>query len=232
MGDHDRVVPARDRSRVGEDRPAEAAREGEHRLGVGTERPAGEENPGPTGDRGDEPGRRRRARGAVDDDGRATACRPAVRAGSGSGTPTRGSRKARLRWTGPGPVGEAVASTTSREANERHDPIAAPSGTPGSAAWRTDAANSPLWTIVWGAPTPCSSKGGSVDPTINGPRARSASITAAWTSDAGVPLVVTTTTGSPPSSRDPEREERRRALVEAEEGLEAAIGEDRDRERG
>ena len=52
--------------------------------------------------------------------------------------PSNGSRKARLRWTGPGPCGPATASATDRAANERHVPRDPASAGPGSANHRTD----------------------------------------------------------------------------------------------
>ena len=51
--------------------------------------------------------------------------------------------------------------------------------------------------MVWGAPTPRSSGGRSAVHTMSGTRARSASTTAACSSAAAVPLVVSTTAGRP-----------------------------------
>jgi hypothetical protein len=60
---------------------------------------------------------------------------PSLPSGSGPGAPTSGSRKARLRCTGPG--GGPIASSTARAASDRHVPDVAGSGGPGSANQRT-----------------------------------------------------------------------------------------------
>ena len=53
--------------------------------------------------------------------------------------------------------------------------------------------------MVWGAPTSRSSGGRSAVQAMSGTRPRSASTTAAWSSAAAVPLVVTTRAGRPPA---------------------------------
>jgi hypothetical protein len=56
--------------------------------------------------------------------------RPGLTPPPAAGSPRSGSRKGRLRWTGPGPPAPEVASATDRAASDRHDERAARSGTP------------------------------------------------------------------------------------------------------
>ena len=89
--------------------------------------------------------------------------------------------------------------------------------------------------MVWGAPNPCSSGGRSAVRTTRGTRARSASTTAAWTSAAAVPLVVTSRAGRPlarpiPNAvNDAERSSRRTSTLMARWAARAtASGVERD----
>ena len=75
------------------------------------------------------------------------------RAGNGPAEPTSGSRKARFRWTGPGPSGPSRASATARAANGRQNAACDSSGTPGSQDHRVEVVKSPTWSMVCEAPT-------------------------------------------------------------------------------
>ncbi len=70
------------------------------------------------------------------------------RPGSGPGSAVKGSRKARLRWIGPGPEGPSRASLTARAAKGRHVGSWPSIGTPGAAAQRTTDANRPICSMV------------------------------------------------------------------------------------
>ena len=126
---------------------------------------------------------------------------PGRPSGSGPGSPTSGSRKGRLRWTGPGR--SPVASATARAPSERHVVAIATSGTPGSWNQRTAVVKRRSWSIVCGAPTSRSSGGRSAVQTRSGTSAWWASTTAGCSSAAAVPLLHTSTAGRPVASPRP-----------------------------
>ena len=111
--------------------------------------------------------------------------------------PVSGSRKARFRWTGPGPAAPWSASAHARAASGRQLAAWASSGTPGADAQRTTDAKSPDCSIVCGAPVSCSSGGRSAVHTSSGTPAWCASTTEGSNSATAVPLVTQTTTGRP-----------------------------------
>ena len=160
--------------------------------------------------RSGEPRRRRprRARGRPSG-------RPGVSPPPAAASPSSGSRKGRFRWTGPGPgrprrwprppTGRPATATTPGWRRRAR---------PGSANQRTARPKGGVWSMVWGAPTSRSSGGRSAVQTMSGTRARSASTTAACSSAAAVPLVVSTTAGTAGGQPDPEGGEPGRALVE------------------
>ena len=78
--------------------------------------------------------------------------------------------------------------------------------------------------MVWGAPTSRSSGGRSAVQAIRGTPARSASTTAAWSSAAAVPLVVTTSGRTPGGQPDPEGGEPGRPLVEPDMDGDIRVG--------
>ena len=76
-------------------------------------------------------------------------------------------------------------------------------GTPASANHRTDPPKRWVWSIVWGAATPCSSGGRSAVAAMNGTPLWWASTTAGCSSTAAVPLLVSTTAGRPLARPNP-----------------------------
>ena len=103
----------------------------------------------------------------------------AARGGNSSASPVKGSRKARLRCTGPGPWGPRVDSANARAASGLHVRSWPSVGTPGETAHRVAVVKIPTWSIVCGAPVSWSSGGRSAVQTISGTRAWCASTTAA-----------------------------------------------------
>ncbi len=80
--------------------------------------------------------------------------RPFLRPGGRSPVSVnRGSRNARFACTGPGPIGPATASATSRLPSDLQLDLAASSGTPGSTAQRSAPTKSDACSTVCGAPT-------------------------------------------------------------------------------
>ena len=109
-----------------------------------------------------------------------------------------GSRKARLRWTGPaGPPALPAACPHAWQASDRQY-AAAPgrrSGTPASQNQRTAPPYSLTWSIAWLEPVLLSSGGRSAVSTSSGMPDSSASMTAGWKLAAAVPEVHSTATG-------------------------------------
>ena len=86
--------------------------------------------------------------------------------------------------------------------------------------------------MVWGAPTSRSSGGRSAVQTMSGTPARSASTTAAWSSAAAVPLVVTTRAGPAGGQPDPEGGEPGGPLVQTDvDGMRRVRGQGDDQRR-
>ena len=142
-----------------------------------------------------------------------TACQgaPSGRpSGSGPGSPTRGSRNGRFRWTGPG---QASGVGDGARPIERHASRMASSGAPGSRYQRTATPYRRVWSIVCGAATPCSSPGRSAVHTTSGTSAWLASTTAPWKCVAAVPLVHKSTAGRPVARPRPRAKKRGGTLV-------------------
>jgi hypothetical protein len=108
---------------------------------------------------------------------------------------TSGSRKRRLRCTGPG--GDSRAASTRRAARAAARPGAPSPGRGGSRSRDHLAAvpKRPAWSMVCGAPTPCRSAGRSAVIKMSGTRPCRASTAAGRNSAAAVPDVQTTTAG-------------------------------------
>ena len=128
--------------------------------------------------------------------------RPGSTVGGGAEGPgggpvgTRGSRKRRLRCTGPG--GDSRALPTRRAARAAARPGAPSPGSGGSRSrdHLTAVPKRPAWSMVCGAPTPCRSAGRSAVIKMSGTRPCRASTAAGRNSAAAVPEVQTATAGN------------------------------------
>ncbi len=111
---------------------------------------------------------------------------------------TSGSRKGRLRCTGPAGGPDAYAAARLASARQRllaSEAASVASGGPGSWNQRTALPKSPDWSIVWPAPQSRNSAGRSAVHTSKGTRAWCASTTAGWRFAAAVPEVQHTIAG-------------------------------------
>ena len=128
--------------------------------------------------------------------------------------PVSGSRNARLRWTGPGPVGSVHRLGEGPDGQGSPRGLLALDGYAGRRRPTGGRGEEPAWSMVCGAPVSCSSGGRSAVQTISGTRAWCASTTAGCSSAAAVPLVTQMTVGRPVAMAEPQGEEGGAALVE------------------
>ena len=211
--------PERGSARTGQPRASARA---EHRVRAGRTRPrprSAPRRPGSEHARTPPGDRIRRPRAVPAATATSMPGRPVRRARAptpppAAGSPSSGSRKGRLRWTGPGTARPRVASATDRAASDRHvtgrPRRARPDRrTTGRTARR---GGSGRWS---GAPRRRAARaGGRPCRRCSGTRARSASTTAACSSAAAVPLVVTHHGRAARGQPDPEGGEPGRALVQ------------------
>ena len=120
--------------------------------------------------------------------------------GNGSGVASSGSRKGRLRWTGPG--GDSIVASTARAAHDRHCSAAALRDT--GIAEPPDGAAEQVTLVDGLGGADVAELGWPIGgQTTSGTLAWWASTMAGWARLAAVPLVVSTTAGRPAASPSP-----------------------------